>query len=409
MFTSVSLAWKWVSSMAVPKLRFKDSRGREFPKLKNGNLGDITVELKGTINPEDNPGKLYIEYSMPAFDNGKLPDNVYGKNMHSIRKVITEPCVLINKLNVRKQRIWLHNEFEEDAVCSTEFVALASNGLCSLEYINQLALTERFTVYLLSNSSGTSNSQQRVSPITILNYGFHLPSLPEQQKIADFLTAYDTMIDTQTKRVEAMKLRKKGLLQKIFSQEIRFKDDEGREFLKWEEKKLGEVCELLNGRAYSQPELLANGKYRVLRVGNFFTNGNWYYSDMELEAQKYAVTGDLLYAWAASLGPKIWDEEKVIYHYHIWKVVPSNGVSKMFLYHFLDNETKLLIRDMNGGTMKHITKAEMEKRNVQLPSLPEQQKIAGFLNAVDNQLEVEEKRLETMKTIKKGLLQQMFV
>src|SRR4029079_18777461 len=88
----------------------------------------------------------------------------------------------------------------------------------------------------------------------------------------------------------------------------------------WQTKKLSEVCELVNGRAYSKPELQAAGKYRVLRVGNFFTNDHWYHSDLELEDNKYCDTGDLLYAWSASFGPRIWSGGKVIYHYHIWKV-----------------------------------------------------------------------------------------
>ena len=190
---------------------------------------------------------------------------------------------------------------------------------------------------------------------------------------------------------------------------LRFKDESGGEFPPWEEKRLGDICTLLNGRAYSQAELLSNGRYRVLRVGNFFTNGSWYYSNLNLDENKYAVKGDLLYAWAASLGPKIWNEEKVIYHYHIWKVVPNCDTSKGFLYHLLENETKKLIRDLNGSTMKHITKSEMEKLIVSVPMMEEQRRIAEFLGWVDQEIKLEAQRLETMKTIKKGLLQQMFI
>ena len=69
----------------------------------------------------------------------------------------------------------------------------------------------------------------------------------------------------------------------------------------WELKKLGEVARLINGRAYKKIELLDKGKYPVLRVGNLFTNQNWYYSDLELPEEKYCEYGDLLYAWSASL------------------------------------------------------------------------------------------------------------
>ena len=107
-------------------------------------------------------------------------------------------------------------------------------------------------------------------------------------------------------------------------------DLEGKEGM--ERVLLKDVCEVINGRAYSQPELLNEGKYRVLRVGNFFSNDSWYYSDLELESKYYCQKGDLLYAWSASFGPHIWEEEKVIYHYHIWKMDCSNGLHKKFMY-----------------------------------------------------------------------------
>ncbi|MCX5963872.1 MAG: restriction endonuclease subunit S [Cyanobacteria bacterium] len=134
-------------------------------------------------------------------------------------------------------------------------------------------------------------------------------------------------------------------------------------------KALGEVCRFINGRAYKQPELLDQGKYPVLRVGNFFTNGNWYYSNLELEEDKYCDRNDLLYAWSASFGPRIWDGDKVIYHYHIWKVVPdANIISKKYLYYLLDWDTKALKEEHGtGSTMMHVSKGSIEKRLVPIP------------------------------------------
>ncbi|EKA5221988.1 TPA: restriction endonuclease subunit S [Escherichia coli] len=132
---------------------------------------------------------------------------------------------------------------------------------------------------------------------------------------------------------------------------------------------LAKVCRLINGRAYKQEELLSKGKYPVLRVGNFFTNQNWYYSDLELDQDKYCDNGDLLYAWSASFGPRIWHGGKSIYHYHIWKVVPdSNLICKQFLYYLLQWDTKAL-KDAHstGSTMMHISKTTIEKRLVPIP------------------------------------------
>ena len=101
----------------------------------------------------------------------------------------------------------------------------------------------------------------------------------------------------------------------------------------WETVELGSVATLLNGRAYKQDELLHDGKYPVLRVGNFFSNRDWYYSDLELEPEKYCDNGDLLFAWSASFGPKIWDGGKVIYHYPIWKIILTDSIDRAFLYY----------------------------------------------------------------------------
>lgn len=140
---------------------------------------------------------------------------------------------------------------------------------------------------------------------------------------------------------------------------------------------LKEVCEILNGRAYKQEELLNKGKYPVMRVGNFFSNRDWYYSDLELEDNKYCTKGDLLFAWSASFGPRIWDGEKCIYHYHIWKMIPDESrINKQFLYHILDRETQAIKTEGGRGiAMIHITKAGMELRKIPLPPLSVQQEI----------------------------------
>jgi type I restriction enzyme S subunit len=150
----------------------------------------------------------------------------------------------------------------------------------------------------------------------------------------------------------------------------------------WQTKKLREVCELVNGRAYSKPELLAAGKYRVLRVGNFFTNDHWYYSDMELEEKKYCDNGDLLYAWSASFGPRIWTGGKVINHYHIWKVVHDcTQIDQMFLFYFFQWDTEKIKEDQGTGTtMMHVSMGSMNERDLHIPPLPEQQRIVALLD-----------------------------
>lgn len=175
----------------------------------------------------------------------------------------------------------------------------------------------------------------------------------------------------------------------------------------WEVKRLRDVCTFHNGRAYSQKELLSSGKYRVLRVGNFFTNGSWYWSDMELEDDKYANNGDLLYAWSASFGPKFWEGEKVIYHYHIWKIDSFNDVSKDFLYSFFLYDATKLTNTLQGGTMTHITKENMEKRNIAVPPIHEQQRIVSLLSLWDTAIAKQTALIEKLTLRKRGLMQQL--
>ena len=175
----------------------------------------------------------------------------------------------------------------------------------------------------------------------------------------------------------------------------------------WEVKFFKDVCTFLNGRAYKQEELLSQGKYPVLRVGNFFTNTNWYYSDLELDKDKYAVEGDLLYAWSASFGPRFWNGEKVIYHYHIWKVVISSIIDKLFLYDYLEMDARKLYNQIQGGTMAHITKGDMEQRYIPVPPMAEQRKIAEILGVWDEAIEKQSRLIEKLELRKRALMQQL--
>lgn len=186
--------------------------------------------------------------------------------------------------------------------------------------------------------------------------------------------------------------------------EIRFKGFSGE----WDEIQLNDEVTIINGRAYSQDELQDKGKYPVLRVGNFYTNTSWYYSDMELGEKYYANYGDLLYTWSASFGPHIWNGEKVIYHYHIWKLELSENMDKLFLLQLLDYDREKILSGSSGSTMIHITKSGMESKIAFIPKKPEQSVIGNYFQKLDSLIHQHQQKHDQLSNIKKAMLEKMF-
>ena len=174
---------------------------------------------------------------------------------------------------------------------------------------------------------------------------------------------------------------------------------------------LGEIATFINGRAYSQNELFDSGKYKIVRVGNLSGgNNSWYFSDLELEDDKYCYQGDLLYAWACNFGPHFWDEGKTIYHYHIWKVIENpNLADKSYLYYLLKFMTASFTGFMHGSTMIHITKESMEQMPIFLPSLDIQQKIATVLSSLDDKIALNRRMNAKLEQMAKRLYDHWFV
>ena len=187
--------------------------------------------------------------------------------------------------------------------------------------------------------------------------------------------------------------------------QIRFQNYEDE----WVYSTIGRHISLLNGRAYKQEELLDEGKYRVLRVGNFNTNSKWYYSNLELEDNKYVNKGDLLYLWATNFGPEIWTEEKAIYHYHIWKLeFDKTDINQDYLYIWLESDKNKIQQNTNGSTMVHITKNMMEERRISLPSQDEQSAIGSLFRTLDDLLASYKDNLANYQSLKVTMLSKMF-
>lgn len=171
--------------------------------------------------------------------------------------------------------------------------------------------------------------------------------------------------------VKQGKIKKQKPLPGISEEEKPFELPEG-----WEWVRVADLMEVINGRAYKKHEMLQTGT-PLLRVGNLFTSNEWYYSDLQLDENKYINNGDLIYAWSASFGPFIWTGEEVIYHYHIWKLnlFAEEYSNKYFIHDFLLSITDKIKSQGNGIAMLHMTKEKMEQQIIALPPINEQQQI----------------------------------
>ncbi|EFC5413128.1 restriction endonuclease subunit S [Escherichia coli] len=173
----------------------------------------------------------------------------------------------------------------------------------------------------------------------------------------------------------------------------------------WQICQLGDVLTLINGRAYKKEEMLTEG-VPILRIQNLNGGNKWFYSNLELQEDKYCYKNDLLYAWSATFGPywSKWDH-KLIYHYHIWKIETSPALNKQFAYYALWNITEALKASAHGVAMPHITKAGMEAWEIQLPPISEQKIIAEKLDTLLAQVDSTKARLEQIPQILKRFRQ----
>ncbi|WNF05924.1 restriction endonuclease subunit S [Brevibacillus borstelensis] len=391
----------------VPKLRFQEFQGEET--WVRGRIGDYLKESRIKGSKGDTAKKITVK----LWGNGvfEKQETLRGsENTQYFRRKAGQ--FIYSKLDFLNQAFGIipshldHYESTADLPCFDVSKKLDTRFL--LEYVQRKDFYKKY-----GEIADGGRIAKRIQVETFLNFPIYLPKLTEQQKIADCLSSLDELIGAEARKLEAYKIHKKGLMQKLFPAEGKtvpeWRFPEFRDAGEWEENTLGGVATFFNGRAYNKGEFLEVGKYKVLRVGNLFSNGEWYYSNLELEENKYCEDGDLLFAWSASFGPRIWRGEKVIYHYHIWKVVEHEGVYKQFLFMLLDYETeRMKMKSSNGLGMLHITKGTIESWKCYLPKFAEQQKIADCLSSLDELITAQSQKVEALKTHKKALVQGLF-
>lgn len=254
------------------------------------------------------------------------------------------------------------------------------------------------------------------------------PSLPEQQKIADFLTAVDGRIQQLSQKKALLQDYKKGVMQQLFTQAIRFKDDQGNDFPEWEEKKLGEVITSLDaGISVNSDDSPATGKELGILKTSCVTTGQFDPTENkrvtapdEIGRLKEPVTAGTIVisrmntkALVGLSGLVPQDHPNLFLPDRLWAAKIAKSCSAEWAAQLLrSTRMRALISAKATGTsgsMKNITKGDVLSLPTELPCLPEQTKIANFLTALDRKIESVSHQITHTQTFKKGLLQQMFV
>ncbi|WP_346670339.1 restriction endonuclease subunit S [uncultured Subdoligranulum sp.] len=276
-----------------------------------------------------------------------------------------------------------------------------------IESKDKSVLSVRYLYYFLDQYVETLRKESIGGVIKYIKLGnlteasIPIPPLEEQRHIVSVLDKVTDLIAQRRAQLDKLDLLVKSRFVEMFGDPV--SNPKG-----WPEENLQKNVQLLNGRAYKQEELLDSGKYPVLRVGNFFSNRNWYYSNLELEPDKYCDNGDLLYAWSASFGPQIWKGGKVIYHYHIWKVVIKDAYNKQFLCKLLEYVTASLMSETHGIAMMHLTKSGMEQTHFIVPPLELQEQFSLFVENVECIKSNIRRSLDKIVPLKSSLLFQYF-
>lgn len=247
---------------------------------------------------------------------------------------------------------------------------------------------------LLNMVVGTGIGAGKLDTDDLKSLEVSLPSLPEQQKITFFLTALDDKITLLTKKRALLEQYKEGVMQKVFNQEIRFKDDTRNDYPDWEKKDLGEVMTIGSGRDYKH---LSDGVIPVFGSGGLMTKVNDFLYDGESVGIGRKGTIDK----PVFLTGKFWTVDTLFYTHTFKKVIPK------FIYYIFSKINWYKYNEASG--VPSLSKKTIEKIEVNIPSVEEQTKITNFLSTIDDKIGQVAIQIERTTAFKNGLLQQMFV
>lgn len=395
-------------------LRFKNDDGSEFPEWEEHEIAEL-IQLYNE--------KVSSDCQLPILTSSKKNGIEYqekhftGKQRHDIEGYNVLPrsyCTYRNRSDGTDFRFNINKLCDKGIV--SKFYPVFKEKDCDLFFLVSLLNNERKTVRKIAyTAKGTG---QKVLSITDLrNITVNMPSLSEQQKIAEFLSMIDTVIQKQKETVSAWEERKKGVMQKLFSQEVRFKADDGSDFPEWEEKKVGSLGNIVGGgtpstkqKEYwcgktvwvSSADISDNDIYNI-NMTRFITQ-----DAIDDSATKIIPRDSILIVSRVGVGKVAKASCNLCTSQDFTNIVNPDGDATFLSYAILRlMQSKL--QCVQGTSIKGIPSDEIKNYMLRIPWLEEQQKIAGCLSALDEVIENQKATLAAWEELKKGLLQQMFM
>lgn len=340
----------------------KDASGIPITRIETISNCDINRERMGYANIFDVSG--YEDYLLK---NGDILMSHINSPIHvgksALCKDLKENEKIIHGMNLLCLRAY-----------STLFPSYIE------KYFNSNVFKELIRPYV-QNAVNQASINTKVIGSTLIP----LPPLAEQQRIVAAVEQWTSLVDIIESRKENLQQSIALAKNKILDLAIKGKlvEKEG----KWEEKTLGEVATYINGRAFKPTEWEDAGK-PIIRIQNLNDpEAKYNYSSHEHEEKYLVHKGDLLFAWAASLGTYIWDGGDAWLNQHIFKVIPHAFINKKYLNIALDAMIASLYERSHGSGMVHITKAEFVKTPILVPPLSEQHRIAAKVEELFTQLD----------------------
>ena len=380
-----------------PELRFPEFN--ENWSIKK--FGSITERISLPVDVEI--GKMYQQIGIRSHGKGIFyKENVDGKELGNKRVFwIKENVFIVNIVFAWEQAVAKTTEKEIGMIASHRFPMYEPfRDESDLNYLLYFFLTKKGKALLEFASPGGAGRNKTLGQKELENLKLIIPRKNEQQKIAAFLSVVDEKLQILKKKKGLLDQYKRGVMQRIFSQELRFKDSNGNEFPEWEEKKLGDCLDYIQPTKYLVESKEYDNSYStpVLTAGKTFILG---------------YTNETQGIFEDNLPVIIFDDFTTATQFVDFPfkakssamkiLVPKENVNIKFIY-----ETMNIMNYEIGGHERHwISKFAL--LDILVPSIEEQSKIANFLSAIDQKIQLVQSQVEKMEVWKKGLLQKMFV